>query len=94
MDKDELLKIQEAYVVPTKQIPPPRGSRPMGGVVGRHARKMAAKRMLDQDQKGDMEDAIRAAAIAQKAEVDGKRRQIDVKELGRLAMETERKSES
>lgn len=94
MNQEQELEIQEAYIVPTKQIPPPRGTRPLGGVAGNHARKLAAKRMMDKSGIGNMEDAIRVAAISQKAEIDGKRRQIDVKELARIVQEMEKVSET
>ena len=93
MDEAKKLEAREAYIVPTKQIPPPRGTHPLGGVAGNYARKLAAKRMMDQAGSGALEDAIRIAAISQKAEVDGKRRRIDLNELVRIAQETEQNSE-
>ena len=93
MSEEQEVDLQEAYIVPTKQIPPPRGTRPLSGVVGNHARKLAAKRMMGKSGVGNMEDAIRIAAISQKAEIDGKRRQIDRKELARIAQEMEQASE-
>ncbi len=84
-DIQEIQDIQEAYVVPTKQIPPPRGARPIGGVAGRYERRLAAKRLMSQAGGEGLQDAVLAAAIAQKAEAEGRRRQIDIQELARIA---------
>ncbi len=76
------------YIVPKKAAPPPRGVRPHTGVVGRYEKKQEAKRLLSASGEGSMEDALRVAAISQKAQMEGRRRQIDVRELRRIVSET------
>lgn len=104
----------ERYIVPRKQAPPPRGTRPTMGVAGRYAQKVAARQMLggaggasdgansgtngganggtggnaagNRNPSGtSMEQAMRITAITQRAIADGKRRQIDVRELEEIA---------
>ena len=43
--------------------------------------------MMDSTGSGSLEDAIKIAAVSQKADIDGKRRQIDIKELMRIVQE-------
>ena len=77
---------QEAYVAPRKLPPQPRGSRPSGGLAARYEQKLRAKRLAGTDG-GDeaVKNAIQAAAIAERAMQDGKRRQVSIRELeGRL----------
>ncbi len=80
---------KELFVFPRKTLPPPRGVKPLLGVAERYARRQQAKQLfVDGFVAGDdggIDRAMQIVAISQKALAEGKRRQISVFELERIA---------